>query len=191
MTPAINFLARRRNLFLLGVVIGSILVSLLIRADLGGDPVASPPTEAFVNAPILPDICAGSEISLRQLKSEAPFRVLFPEHSLASADNVTNIRRCGSGVYMAMFQSGLRFSLQVTPIGNPEEKFRSMDEDYPDMQYGEVRGLPALLTTPSDDETNPADGAVSFVGDRVYFQVIGNKQASLDDLVDVTESLRE
>ena len=90
-----------------------------------------------------------------------------------------------------MFDSGIRVSVQPNYLADPEETFRSMDESYEEVTYGEVFGVPATFTRPHADESNPADGSVIFVKDGIYVEVIGNVETSLDELKDVAESLRE
>ena len=179
-----------------GVLAGGLLTGLLVglvwvSQDRGLTSEVDPSAESLVNAPILPEVCDGPELTYDQAKAESRFDVLLPHHEAANRDRLTNLRRCGPGVYMMNFDSGLRVSIEFNHLANPEAKFRSMDADYDDVSYGEVDGFPAMLTKPVDNPENPGDGSVIFAKGRVLVEVIGNVSTSLDELVEVAKSLRE
>ena len=180
---------RNRLLFLIGLVAGGLAVAQAPPRDQNEEGMASRDAR-YVNAPILPEICSGDQSSVAAMKREAPFEVLIPDHELARDETVAEVRRCGQGTFMVRFQSGLRLSLQLKPFTNPAEKFRSMDEEYEDMTYAQVRGGPGLLTEPNAGSTAPADGAVSFVHRNAYVQILGNSTEPIERLTEVAESMR-
>jgi hypothetical protein len=154
-------------------------------------PVRPVSQDALVNAPTLPDICPGEHVTYEEAKRRSPRDVPIPHHAKARREGLSAIHECYDNVYTMMFDSGLRVSIQPNFLADPEERFRSMDETYDDVTYGEVFGLPAMFTQPDSDPANPADGSVIFVKDGIFVEVIGNVQTSVEELKEVAESLRE
>jgi hypothetical protein len=180
-------------LFLIAAAIGAaaaLLIGLSLNAP-NASPIPPVSQEALLNAPTLPDICMGEQLTYEEAKRRSPRDVPIPHHAKARREGLSAIHECDDNVYTMMFDSGLRVSIQPNFLADPEERFRSMDETYDDVTYGEVFGLPAMFTQPDSDPANPADGSVIFVKDDIFVEVIGNVQTSIEELKEIAESLRE
>jgi hypothetical protein len=182
-----------RRLFVIGVSFGLVVATILIAVGTQPyAPVSSAETnpEILLNAPVLPDICAGESRTPEQAESESRYDVPMPHDENAERKNMSDLRRCGSDVFMMQFESGIRISVEENYFEDPEAAFKELDAGNEDITYGEVEGLPAAFIEPAEDPVNPADGSVIFVRDGVLVEVIGNSSLSLDELKRVAASLR-
>jgi hypothetical protein len=131
-------------------------------------------------------LCGGPK-SLEEAQAEVSFKILVPNHPLASAGNLTATYVCTDEVIID-FDSGIREVLEDQGDGAvpPWKDLAAQDST---MTLGVVRGANALLGDPSKDPSGQTPGGVELVENGILVAIAGNGKIALADLIDVMESL--
>ncbi len=90
------------------------------------------------------------------------------------------------------FKSGVRVEQTPNQIADIASDFAQQADSYPGTTVGTVRGRDAVLVEPGTEDVTalePAPGGVEFVESDVLIDVVGNGEISLDELIEVAESL--
>jgi hypothetical protein len=125
--------------------------------------------------------------TIEQARANSPFDVLLPHVPLANPSSLTHVWNCRSNV-TEQFASGIHIEFEHNRIADPGASWRGLAASDPtEASVGSVQGQPAALIKPSAT----AVGSVTVVlGDTILW-VVGNGRASLDDLVDIADSLTD
>ena len=139
----------------------------------------------------LPCAGDGKQVSLADAQAEEAFHILFPTDVLANEDNLQAVWVCPADVVQLQFSSGVKITLQNNLAKDPAEAWKNLAEQDPTTtSIGIVRGQPASLIDPEKDPTHSIDGGVTVVDGGLQINVSGNGKLALDDLLQVTESLK-
>jgi hypothetical protein len=131
--------------------------------------------------------CGGTEITLAEARSAAPFEVVEPRTSIASADDLATVWQCSTvaGGYLLLYDSGVGVLESVNTLNDPVSEWQGLAEAYKEFSVGEINGIPASFADPAAG----AVGGVDFVVGDVRYTVSGDGSIPLDDLVAVADSL--
>lgn len=139
--------------------------------------------EALLVAPPLSEQC--TPWTFAQAQSSAPFSVMLPHVPLADPSSLTHVWNCSADV-TEQFVSGITIEFETNTIADPAKAWRRLAaSDSEEASVGTVQGQPAALIKPSAG----AVGSVTFVRRDTIIRVIGDGSASLQDLIDVADSL--
>jgi hypothetical protein len=98
---------------------------------------------------------------------------------------------CGGDHVALEYSSGVVVYLSVNSLKSPKETWARMAALYPEFSVGVVRGQAASLADPEKDETGTAEGGTDLIENGIRITVSGNGEIPLEDLIAVTESLRQ
>jgi hypothetical protein len=188
--------ARRARWRIGALCAGTCAIAAVLAVTTTTDPSARRPSPQ-TRGPGLPDRQAMPAVppisktctpwTIEQARANSPFDVLLPHVPLANASSVTHVWNCPADV-TEQFASGISIEFEHNTIADPGAAWRGLAASDPvEASVGSVQGKPAALIKPSAT----AVGSVTVVLSDTILWVVGNGRASLDDLVDVADSLTD
>jgi hypothetical protein len=132
-------------------------------------------------------------MDLDRASAVVPFKILVPDHPLASTASLKSVEWCpGVRVLVLSFESGVRVELSPSQITDPAEDFAAQAEANPGVTVGTIRGVDAVFVEPGatgESSVGSAPGGVEFIEDSVLIDVVGDGNINLGDLKAIAESL--
>jgi hypothetical protein len=134
--------------------------------------------------------CGGERVDFNAAVAAAPYSVVLPSDTLASADELVGTWDCPDSATRMEFRTGVNVVADVNTIKDPLAAWQGLaDTNTLIYSVGEIQGNPALFIDPEADPKDDAEGGITVVLDGVYVSVGGDGTIPLKELVAVAESL--
>ena len=147
-------------------------------------------TQVAMNDPFVTP-CNGTQTTIADVRADIPFKLFRSHHSLANDSNLIAAWDCPGPQIALEYASGVMVYLSPNTYDNPSDVWATMAATYPEFSVGVSRGKPASLINPAKSPNGTAAGGVDLVEGNIRVTVLGNGKIPLDDLKEMTESLRQ